>query len=273
MRSERVTFPNAEGHLLAGRLDLPLIGTPIAYALYAHCFTCTKDLRAIGRITETLALHGIATLRFDFAGLGAEPGRVRRHQLLVEHRRLPSGLPLPGGGLRRPRSGDRSFPRRSRRPGRGSRTPLRPGRRDDRRAGEPGTHHPAHRRRRGSHPIGRRSRGAAGGSPVHDSSALPRRHFVGAARRCRSPALERPLLVLHSPIDTTVGVDNAAEIFQTGPTPEEFRLPRHRRPPHLRRRRRPIRRRGDRFVGQSLHHRRPGLPRPARLSPSTRQRA
>lgn len=69
MHFERVTFANSHGQLLAGRIDFPLTGEPLAYALYAHCFTCTKNLRAIGRITETLALHGIATLRFDFTGL------------------------------------------------------------------------------------------------------------------------------------------------------------------------------------------------------------
>ena len=74
MRFEKVAFPNAQGQMLAGRLDYPLSGDPVAYALYAHCFTCTKNLRAIGWITETLALHGIATLRFDFAGLGDSEG-------------------------------------------------------------------------------------------------------------------------------------------------------------------------------------------------------
>ena len=74
MRFEKVAFPNAQGQMLAGRLDYPLSGDPVAYALYAHCFTCTKNLRAVGWITETLALHGIATLRFDFAGLGDSEG-------------------------------------------------------------------------------------------------------------------------------------------------------------------------------------------------------
>ena len=74
MRFEKVTFPNAQGQMLAGRIDYPLIGEPLAYAVYAHCFTCTKNLRAVGRITETLAHHGIATLRFDFTGLGESEG-------------------------------------------------------------------------------------------------------------------------------------------------------------------------------------------------------
>lgn len=74
MRSENVAFRNPRNQLLSGRIDHPINGDPIAFALYAHCFTCTKNLRAIGRITDTLAHHGIATLRFDFAGLGTSEG-------------------------------------------------------------------------------------------------------------------------------------------------------------------------------------------------------
>ncbi|MEE9228616.1 MAG: alpha/beta fold hydrolase, partial [Acidimicrobiia bacterium] len=74
MRFEKVEFANTDGHLLAGRIDLPLSGEPLAYALYANCFTCHKNLRAIGRIAETLAHHGIALLRFDFTGLGDSEG-------------------------------------------------------------------------------------------------------------------------------------------------------------------------------------------------------
>ena len=73
MRSERFDFPNAKGEKLAAVLDLPL-GEPAAYALFAHCFTCGKDILAAKRIAERLSVHGIATLRFDFTGLGASQG-------------------------------------------------------------------------------------------------------------------------------------------------------------------------------------------------------
>lgn len=74
MRFEKVEFAGSDGQLLAGRIDLPLMGEPLAYALYANCFTCHKNLRAVGRIAETLAHHGIALLRFDFTGLGDSEG-------------------------------------------------------------------------------------------------------------------------------------------------------------------------------------------------------
>jgi putative redox protein len=72
-RFEKLTFPGSHGAVLAGRLELPE-GKPRAYALFAHCFTCTKDIFAAGRIAEALAGHGIAVLRFDFTGLGASEG-------------------------------------------------------------------------------------------------------------------------------------------------------------------------------------------------------
>jgi uncharacterized OsmC-like protein/alpha/beta superfamily hydrolase len=73
MRSERFEFPNSKGEKLAGVIDLPL-GEPTAFALFAHCFTCGKDSRAAKRIAERLSVHGIATLRFDFTGLGGSEG-------------------------------------------------------------------------------------------------------------------------------------------------------------------------------------------------------
>ena len=73
MPSERFEFPNARGEKLAAVLDRP-VGEPIAYALFAHCFTCGKDVLAAKRIAEGLTMRGIAVLRFDFTGLGASEG-------------------------------------------------------------------------------------------------------------------------------------------------------------------------------------------------------
>ena len=72
-RVERVTFPGSSGDLLAARLDLPA-GPPKAFAVFAHCFTCSKDLRAASRIAAVLTDLGFGLLRFDFTGLGASEG-------------------------------------------------------------------------------------------------------------------------------------------------------------------------------------------------------
>lgn len=73
MRAERLDFPGADGQRLAARLDAPE-GLTKAYALFAHCFTCGKDVFAASRIAQALTEHGIAVLRFDFTGLGASEG-------------------------------------------------------------------------------------------------------------------------------------------------------------------------------------------------------
>jgi len=71
--SERLTFKGHSGAELAARLDLP-VGPVRAYALFAHCFTCSKDLFAARAISQGLAQRGIAVLRFDFTGLGSSEG-------------------------------------------------------------------------------------------------------------------------------------------------------------------------------------------------------
>lgn len=73
MKTERLEFTGHDGSKLSARLDLP-VGKPAAYALFAHCFTCSKDIPAARRIAQRLASLGIAVLRFDFTGLGHSNG-------------------------------------------------------------------------------------------------------------------------------------------------------------------------------------------------------
>lgn len=73
MLSERTDFSGADGQKLAARLDAPKTGAR-AFALFAHCFTCGKDVFAASRIAQALTSHNIAVLRFDFTGLGASEG-------------------------------------------------------------------------------------------------------------------------------------------------------------------------------------------------------
>jgi len=71
--SQKLTFPGSQGVELAARLDLPA-GEPRACALFAHCFTCSKDVFAAARIASELTDRGFAVFRFDFTGLGASDG-------------------------------------------------------------------------------------------------------------------------------------------------------------------------------------------------------
>ena len=73
MPTERIEFPGHDGTPLAARLDLPQ-GPQVATAIFAHCFTCGKDIPAARRIAARLSALGIAVLRFDFTGLGHSGG-------------------------------------------------------------------------------------------------------------------------------------------------------------------------------------------------------
>lgn len=74
MPSKKITFTNSNGYELSARLEFPLITEPDAYAIFAHAFTGSKSLKATRNISRSLTLNGIAVLRFDFTGLGDSEG-------------------------------------------------------------------------------------------------------------------------------------------------------------------------------------------------------
>lgn len=74
MNTETLRFKNREGHELSGRIDIPLSGKPHGYAIFAHCFTCSKNFPAVKNISRGLTSRGFAVLRFDFTGLGNSEG-------------------------------------------------------------------------------------------------------------------------------------------------------------------------------------------------------
>lgn len=73
MIQERLSFKNRKNFELTGILQLP-DKKPAAFALFAHCFTCSKNIKALGHISDSLAKNGIGVLRFDFTGLGESEG-------------------------------------------------------------------------------------------------------------------------------------------------------------------------------------------------------
>ena len=74
MSSKRLNFTNSDGYELSARLNLPVDGRAKAYAIFAHCFTCNKNLNAVINITRALTQNGFAVFRFDFTGLGESEG-------------------------------------------------------------------------------------------------------------------------------------------------------------------------------------------------------
>lgn len=74
MNIQKVTFKNKSGHNLEGRLELPLDRHPHNFVIFAHCFTCNKNLLAVRNIGRALTSNGFGVLRFDFTGLGGSEG-------------------------------------------------------------------------------------------------------------------------------------------------------------------------------------------------------
>lgn len=220
MPSERFDFQNDRGHTLSGRLELPE-GGPSAYALFAHCFTCAKTSLAAVRVSRALAAQGVAVLRFDFTGLGDSEGEFGRggfsgdvaDVVAAASAMAAAGKPVSllighslGGAAVLAAAGDVA----------------------EARAvaviGAPSDPH---------HVLGQLGRDLAtveaqgsaevtlGGRPFTVT-----KDFVDDVRmhdlRGRIASLGRSLLVLHSPIDATVSVENAASIFLTAKHPKSY---------------------------------------------------
>lgn len=221
IRSVPVSFTGANGDELAARLDLP-DGEPAAYALFAHCFTCSKDIAAATRISRGLVAEGFGVLRFDFTGLGASGGefanttfssnvedlvraaamlrdRYGRPALLVGH--SLGGAAVLAAASRIPDSAAVAT----------IGAPFDPGHISHLFPSET----LAELERSGEADVvlaGRTFR--VGRSLLEDANA---QHLGRALAELR-----RPLLVFHAPADGIVGVDNARRIFEAARHPKSF---------------------------------------------------
>jgi putative redox protein len=74
MSTIKVTFKNSKSEQIAAEIDFPLDQKPSAYAILAHCFTCSKNFNGVRNVSHGLTQNGIAVLRFDFTGLGESTG-------------------------------------------------------------------------------------------------------------------------------------------------------------------------------------------------------
>jgi putative redox protein len=221
MRSERVTFRNRRGIPLSGILDLPDAGNPAHFAVFAHCFTCSKDFKLAVNMDRELVERGIAVLRFDFAGLGQSGGDfsdttfTTSAEDIVSASDFLSDLYEPPGLLVGHSLGGAAalYAAPSVRGSSAVATIATPG--EPRRLKEYlGIDPDAFAsKERVEIKVGGRSF-AIGEEFVRD---LER---VNMAERVRD--LGRALLVLHSPADAVVGVDNAAYIFEHARHPKSF---------------------------------------------------
>ena len=217
--ARRVTFPGSQG-MLAGRLDLPA-GPPLAWALFAHCFTCSKDLVAAGRIAAELNARRIAVLRFDFTGLGSSEGdfsstdfssNLHDLRLAVEHLRAEHHAPqlLVGHSL----GGAAMLAIAGECP-------------EVRAVATIGA--PADAEHVTALFADRLDEIVDQGLATVDLGGRPftiRRQLIDDLRahsvEARAAELRSALLVLHSPIDNTVGIEHAARIFTAARHPKSF---------------------------------------------------
>lgn len=218
--AQRVEFPSHSGATLAARLDLP--GGPVrAFALFAHCFTCSKDLMAARVIAAELAREGIAVLRFDFTGLGSSEGEfastnftsniadlVAAADYLRDHFQAPSvliGHSLGGAAVLAVAG---QIPEVT--------AVVTIGAPAD-------TSHVLHHLGSSLQEI--EDKGEAQVMLGLKTFTIRRQFVDDVRRRALREAvatMKKPLLILHSPLDQVVGVDNATRIFLAAKHPKSF---------------------------------------------------
>ena len=220
MRTEPFEFTGAAGQPLAGRIDRP-DGPAHAYALFAHCFTCTKDSLAAVRISRALAASGIAVLRFDFTGLGQSGGSFGENGfssdvsdvVAAAHAMAAADMPprlLVGHSL----GGAAVLAAALELPSVTAVASIAAPFDVEHLTGQFGT---------------ALERILADGEAEVDLGGRPftvRKSFVEDLKQhdqgARIAALRRPLLILHSPRDNSVGLENATAIFQAAKHPKSF---------------------------------------------------
>lgn len=221
MISQKVKFKNAAGHDLAARLELPDSNEPKAFALFAHCFTCNKNLTAVRTIGKTLTEKNIAVLRFDFTGLGESEGDFENTnfssniedlysaaQFLEENFRAPSlliGHSLGGAAVLFAFSNIPSVKAIAT-------------------IGAPSNpEHVAHLFQNSLEEIN--ESGVAQVS-IGGRKFTIQKHFLDDIQdkniKHNLDEFNISLLIMHSPQDTTVGIENAAEIYKTARHPKSF---------------------------------------------------
>lgn len=216
----KIEFPGSNGSMLAARLDLP-DGTPSAFALFAHCFTCSKDSFAASRISKALVDYGIAVLRFDFTGLGGSDGDFSNTNFSSNIDDVVAATEYLGTNYRAPTilighslGGAAVLAAAHRVPSTRAVVTL----------GSPSD--PAHITNLFAHAS---AEIAAAGEAIVQLGGREFRirkqlldDIAAQPQSARLRDLDAALLVMHSPVDQTVGVDNAREIFETAKHPKSF---------------------------------------------------
>jgi uncharacterized OsmC-like protein/fermentation-respiration switch protein FrsA (DUF1100 family) len=220
--SRRFEFAGSQGDRLVGRLELPPDGAaPRACALFAHCFTCSKDLAPATRIARGLAAHGIAVLRFDFTGLGSSEGEFANtdfssnvEDLVRAARALSGELDAPALLVGHSLGGAAVLSAAARLPEVRAVATL----------GAPAS--PEHAARLFGDRLAEIERRGEAEVSIAGRRFRIRRELLDdlAGQRLEETirGMRKALLVLHSPVDEVVGIENASRIFQAARHPKSF---------------------------------------------------
>lgn len=223
MLSMNVKVPSSKGHMMAATIDRP-DGPAQAYAIFAHCFAGSRHTPGASRIAKRLTEHGIATLRFDFPGLGQSEGDFKDTSFsenvddivaaalwLEENYKAPQllmGHSLGGAATLKA----------------ATRPELKKMIKAVATVGAP--FDPAHSVLHYAHAIGEADANGSVGVVLGGRELTISREFLEDLADTNPeeylPKLRKPLLVVHSPIDVTVGIDNAQNIFSLARYPKSL---------------------------------------------------
>ena len=221
MPTERRTFPGATGATLSGRLELPADGRAHATALFAHCFTCSKDLKAAVAISRALTRAGFGVLRFDFTGLGQSEGEFADttftsnvDDLLAAVEHLTATVAAPSLLVGHSLGGAAVLQAAGRVPSARALVTL----------GAPAD--PAHVLRHIEASVEQIARDGEAEVSIAGRPFRIRKEFLDdlqeTSMQGHVAGLGRALLILHSPIDTVVGIENAARLYGWARHPKSF---------------------------------------------------
>ncbi|MCP9223210.1 alpha/beta fold hydrolase [Erythrobacter sp. LQ02-29] len=220
MPTETVTIENAEGIELSGSIEMPA-GAVRGAALFAHCFTCTKQSIAAVHVSRALARHGIATLRFDFTGLGGSEGEFGHQGFSGD----VDDLVASAGFLEQRFGGPILLVGHSL----GGAAVLAGAERLQNVAGVVTIGAPAsvpHALKQVSGNLGAIEQDGEGPVDIGGRPFTVSRTFIEQMRSADLLScvtkLRMPLMVMHSPTDDTVGIENAAKLFEKAHHPKSF---------------------------------------------------
>lgn len=220
MKTKKIEFQGAFGDTLAAKIDIP-DGEHKACALFAHCFTCSKNLKAVGNIAKALNKKGVAVFRFDFTGLGDSDGSFEDTNFSSN----VDDLIAASGYMEKEMSSPSILIGHSL----GGAAVIQAAHRLESVKAVATIGAPSNPKHVERHFELKRDEIEEKGSAIVTLAGRPfriKKQFLDDLEKSKMDKyirdLDRALMVMHSPLDDTVGIDNAAHIYKTAKHPKSF---------------------------------------------------